>query len=156
MKYDMNLPNFENRTFYVQDDSIWKAPKVILDNEIVKKHRGSYLVTDSHGEEVKFKIIRNALEKVPAILINKEKKPLTEDKYKWHEVVFIGWPFLLLFIGGGLGALFGGWAAANNANIFKNNKKSKYMMSILSSFGILFIYFLLLLILVIIFPELEE
>ena len=79
-----------------------------------------------------------------------EKKKLKAIEYAWG-----CWPLIMVTVGGALGGLCGGGAAAINMKLFSSSRtqKSKYVLSFLVSIGSVLVYLLAAVVLVLIFPS---
>ncbi|AGG90273.1 hypothetical protein LRK24_05200 [Rhodanobacter denitrificans] len=81
------------------------------------------------------------------------KKRDPEKTLAGFDYVWACWPLSVAFVGGALGGLCGGAAAAINVKLFKSGKSKtyKYVASLLVSLGALVAYFILAMLFVAIF-----
>ena len=112
---------FEGQNLSVETPGFLKGARVLHNGNSVKKHKGSYAVRNNSGEEVLIQLKGNFLDPIPKVILGKEAiilaRPLT-----WYEYVWIGLPILLVFTGGGLGALVGILATYSSARIFRSDR----------------------------------
>ncbi|MFH1309266.1 MAG: hypothetical protein ABIH85_01150 [Candidatus Omnitrophota bacterium] len=77
-------------------------------------------------------------------------KGVSLKNLKWYEHIAIGWPLILIFVGGVLGAAFGGGAYFLNFKLFKSqlSKPLKYVYSFLVGIACVILYVTVIVILV--------
>jgi len=87
-----------------------------------------------------------------------EKVAADKKKLKAVEYAWACWPLIMVAVGGALGGLCGGGAAAINMKLFNSSRtqKAKYALSFLVSIGSVLLYLLAAVVLVIIFPSLGK
>lgn len=68
-----------------------------------------------------------------------------KPSFTWYEHLWMGWPLLLVFVGGLIGGLCGGLAWGINQAIFKTTRSTpaKYLLSGLVSVGAVIAYVVL-------------
>jgi hypothetical protein len=84
----------------------------------------------------KVKINTSFFDPVPKVEVDGEAIELARS-LTWYEYVWMGLPILLVFVGGGIGALFGLTAVYSSARIFRSERTTtaKYFLSGLTSLG---------------------
>jgi hypothetical protein len=78
------------------------------------------VVSDS-GSEVLVKIKYNLVDPIPNLSIDDQPVKLAEP-LRWYEYGWSGLPILLMFVGGALGGLVGGYATVLNGRIFRSDR----------------------------------
>jgi hypothetical protein len=96
-----------------------------------------------------------------AIMAETENKQKAKNNFfyadlKWHENLAIGWPLILIFVGGAIGGACGGLAYYYGGKVFKSELSSfkKYLYAFLIGIGSIALYVLAVFILALIFPGL--
>lgn len=69
----------------------------------------------------------------------------TQEELPWYGLLWVGWPLVLVFVGGVMGGLCGGAAFTINRTIFKRtrNRVLRYVLAGLVSIGAVIVYFVL-------------
>jgi len=130
----MNIPipheSFTVRSLSVKPAGFWTGPKLLLDGSEVNGKRNKYEVPDNSGMTRKIKLSASLFDPIPKVEIDGEKIELVRPLI-WYEYVWMGLPILLVFAGGGIGALFGLAAVYSSARIFRSDRltMAKYSLS---------------------------
>src|SRR6266571_1917844 len=97
---------------------------------------------ENSGQEREIRLKTNGLDPVPKVQIGGQAIELARP-LAWYEYVWMGIPIALVFVGGGLGALFGLAAVYSSARIFRSDRgtASKYGLSALISLGAALAFF---------------
>ena len=142
----MDLPikheAFAGRGLALRTAGFFKGPRLIIDGGEVKGKRLRFSLRDNSGQEREIRLKTNGLDPVPKVQIGGQAielaRPLT-----WYEYVWMGVPIALVFVGGGLGALFGLAAVYSSARIFRSDRgtAAKYGLSALISRGAALAFF---------------
>ena len=121
MQYNIEAVGFEGRELFLEAAGMFAGPKFMIDGSLAPKgnKRGEFLLTRNDGQEVVAKFGFNFLDTVPPILIDNKKINLIEP-LKWYQWVWAGWPILLLFAGGAIGAILGIIATSINVRLFRS------------------------------------
>jgi len=121
MQYNIEAEGFEGRELFLEAAGMFAGPKFMIDGSLAPKgnKRGEFLLTRNDGQEVIAKFGFNFMDIVPPILIDGKKTNLLEP-LKWYQWVWAGWPILLLFAGGALGAILGVIATNINVRLFRS------------------------------------
>ena len=146
MNYPVNLPGFEGQNIEAQI-GFWTGPKLLVNGEVAPKgeKRGQMLLQRNDGKQVvatwKPQVI--GLD-VPQLMIEGESHQLVEP-LKWYQLVWGGWPIVLVFAGGMLGAFFGFIGFALNTKVFRSemNDALKYIATAAVSALAVVAYFVL-------------
>ncbi len=121
MEIPISHAGFEGKNLSVETAGFFRGARVLYNGDPVKKHKGSYPVRNNNGEEVLIQLKGNFLDPIPKVILGKETillaRPLT-----WYEYLWIGLPILLVFTGGGIGALVGILATYSSARIFRSDR----------------------------------
>jgi hypothetical protein len=112
---------FKSQRLSVEPASGFGGPKLLLNNVVVKKRKGSYPVMSDSGSEVLVKMKYNLVDPIPTLSINDQLVGLAEP-LQWYEYGWSGLPMLLVFVGGALGGLVGGYATVVNGRIFRSDR----------------------------------
>ena len=132
MSYTANIEGFENQNIEAKV-SFWSGPKLLVNGELASKgsKRGEMVLQRNDGRQVtaSWKPQFLGLD-VPQLLVDGKAINLVEP-LKWYQWVWGGWPVLLLFVGGALGAVAGMIAVAINAKVFRAEMSEvlKYLVS---------------------------
>lgn len=114
---------FIRQRLSVQPAGFVSSAKVLVDGIPIKRVKGKYSLTDDSGQPVMAELKINFLDPIPQLKLGNEVLALA-PKLKWYEYAWTGAPIILLFVGGGLGALIGMSAAYANTRIFRTNKST--------------------------------
>ncbi len=132
MGYTVNIEGFEGQNMEVQV-GFWAGPKLFINGEPAPKgkKRGEMALQRNDGKQVTatWKPQFLGLD-VPQLSVDGQAINLVEP-LKWYQWVWGGWPVLLLFVGGALGAVAGIIGFSINARIFRAEMNSalKYLVS---------------------------
>lgn len=132
MSYNLKIEGFEGQNMEVKV-SFWSGTKLLINGEPAPKgtKRGEMLIQRNDGKQV------NASWKpqflgldVPQLVVDGNVVTLVEP-LKWYQWVWSGWPVMLLFIGGALGAIAGMIGVTINAKVFRTEMSDvlKYVVS---------------------------
>lgn len=120
MNYKVNIEGFENQILEV-NTSFWSGPKLLVNGEPARKgsKRGEMVLQGADGKEViaSWKPQFLGLD-LPQLIVDGKVVTLAEP-LKWYQWVWGGWPIILLFIGGALGAVAGMISVTINAKVFR-------------------------------------
>jgi hypothetical protein len=129
MLYKLEVPGFEGQRLEI-DAGAFK--KTLLFNGVTAPSAGigKYRITRDDGREVTTKWT-SSFDPAPSIVIDGQTIR-TAAPLKWHEILLVGLPFLLVFVGGALGGLLGGVAATFNAKLIRSSQPAavRYIGSI--------------------------
>ena len=135
---DIPIPHesFTNRALSVQPAGFWKGAKLLLDGNEVDGKRGEFQVPDNSGMNRKVKLNASLFDPIPKVEIDGDKIELARPLI-WYEYVWMGLPIALIFVGGGIGVLFGLAAVYSSARVFRSDRPTltKYSISGLISLG---------------------
>jgi len=121
MDYKVEAEGFESQQIAVASAGMFSAAKILQNGQPAPKgkKRGEFLLTRDDGGEVVAKFGANFLDQVPPIVIDGKKINLVQP-LKWYQWVWAGWPILLVFAGGALGAVLGVIATSINVRLFRS------------------------------------
>ena len=142
----MDLPikheAFAGRGLALRTAGFFKGPRLIIDGGEVKGKRLRFSLRDNSGQEREIRLKTNGLDPVPKVQIGGQAIKLARP-LAWYEYAWMGIPIALVFVGGGLGALFGLAAVYSSARIFRSDRgtASKYGLSALISLGAALAFF---------------
>ena len=68
-------------------------------------------------------MVNNFVDPIPTVMIGTEKFHPTEPM-SWGQYIWAGWPVIMVFVGGLVGALFGVGAGMINGRIMRNDGMS--------------------------------
>lgn len=121
MEFPIPVEGFENRNLTLKAGGFWKGARIWIDGQPAAKapKRGYYLLKRNDGQEVMARF-RGFLNPIPPVEIDGRLFHVVEP-LKWYQWVWCGWPIVLMFMGGFLGALLGGGAFVTNARIFRED-----------------------------------
>jgi hypothetical protein len=132
MGYTVNIEGFEGQQIEV-NVGFWSGPKLLVNGEPAPKgnKRGEMVLQRNDGRQVvatwKPQIL--GLD-VPQLLVDGKAVNLIEP-LKWYQWIWGGWPVVLLFVGGALGAIAGLVGFSINAKIFRTEMSEvlKYVVT---------------------------
>jgi hypothetical protein len=144
MSYPAKIEGFEYQNIEVQT-GFWTGPRLLVNGEPAPKgsKRGEMILRRDDGRQV------NASWKpqflgldVPQLVVDGRTVQLVEP-LKWYQWVWGGWPIVLLFVGGALGAIAGMLGAVINARIFRAEISEilKYVVTGVVSILAVLVYF---------------
>jgi hypothetical protein len=144
MRIEVQHPAFKRRHLSVETASVFRTPKLLLNDAVVKKEKGRYSVTSDSGAEKLIQMRYNLVDPVPKLKIDGEAVNLLEP-LQWYEYAWSGLPILLVFAGGMLGGLVGGIATMANGRLFRSERGSiaKYGLAGLITVSAAVIFFVL-------------
>ena len=153
----IQLEGFGGRRLCVQTASAFSGPKLLIDGAPVKKEKGQYLIRDNGGNHVEVKLKHNFIDPVPIVEVAGRAIELARP-LRWYEHVWMGLPILLVFYGGGLGAMCGYVAVCVNARIFRRelNPITTYLVTGLISVGSVAVFIVLATLIFSLFPGLSR
>ncbi len=125
MDYAIELPGFEGQDIKVGKNNFIKAPKIFVNGEEAPKGSKwlSKGLTNNAGETVDVRMFNNFVDPIPSVMIGNEKYHPTTP-FTWGQLIWAGWPIILLAVGGLLGAVFGVSAGMANGRIMRNDEMS--------------------------------
>ena len=125
---------FEGQNLSVETAGFFRGPRVLRNGGPVERRKGRYPVRSNSGDEVFIQLKGNVLDPIPKVILGNETIVLARS-LTWYEYTWIGLPILLVFTGGGLGALVGLAATYTSARIFRGDRGSwaKYGITALIS-----------------------
>jgi len=136
----MDLPikhdAFAGRGLALRTAGFFKGPRLMIDGGEVKGKRLRFSLRDNAGHEREIRLKTNGLDPVPKVQIGDQTIELARP-LAWYEYLWMAIPIALVFVGGGLGALFGLVAVYSSARIFRSDRgtAAKYGLSALISLG---------------------
>jgi len=149
MNYTAKIEGFENQNTEVKV-SFWSGSKLLVNGEPARQgtKRGEMVLQGNDGKQAtaSWKPQFFGLD-VPQLLVDGKVINLVEP-LKWYQWVWAGWPIMLLFVGGALGAITGMIAVAINAKVFRVDMSDllKYIVSGVVSILAVVAYFIVALI----------
>jgi len=132
MSYNPKIEGFEGQNIEVQV-GFWTGPKLLINSEPAAKgiKRGEMIIQRNDGKQVTASWKGQALGlDIPQLVVDGKVIDLVEP-LKWYQWVWGGWPIILLFAGGALGALAGMLSVVINTRVFRMemNDILKYILS---------------------------
>lgn len=140
MRFPVEASGFKRRPLEVETSGFFTGASLLQDGERAPKgpKRGTYLLIRDDGTSAVARLKTSAfmVDPVPAIEIEGERfhavRPL-----RWHEMVWIGLPILLIFVGGALGAIVGAVAASASATVFRSERPAAVRYALTGGLSIL-------------------
>lgn len=132
MGYTATIEGFEGQKIEV-NVGFWSGPKLLVNGQPAPKgqKRGEMVLQRNDGRQVVASWKPQALGfDVPQLVVDGKAVNLVEP-LKWYQWVWGGWPVLLLFFGGALGAIAGVLGFSINAKIFRTEMSEvlKYVVT---------------------------
>lgn len=150
MGYKANVEGFEGQDLEV-NVSFWTGPKLLVNGQPAPKgtKRGEMLLQRNDGRQV-VAIWKQQMMgfDVPQLVVDGKPVKLVEP-LQWYQWLWGGWPVVLVFVGGALGAIAGVLAFTINARLFRAemNPVLKYVVTAVVSGGAVLAYFIVALLL---------
>ena len=150
MGYKANVEGFEGQDLEV-NVSFWTGPKLLVNGQPAPKStkRGEMLLERNDGRQV-VAIWKQQMMgfDVPQLVVDGKPVKLVEP-LQWYQWLWGGWPVVLVFVGGALGAIAGVLAFTINARLFRTemNPVLKYVVTAVVSGGAVLAYFIVALLL---------
>ncbi len=146
MSYAINMDGFEGQKIGV-NYSFWTGAKLLVNGQPAPKgkKRGEMILQRDDGTPVTIKWKPQVLGlDVPQLEAEGKTIRLVEP-LKWYQLVWGGWPILMIFFGGALGAIAGFIGFLINTKIFRTQMSGilKYVLAGLVSVLSVVAYFVL-------------
>lgn len=145
MSYIAKIEGLENQNIEAKV-GFWSGPKLLVNGEPAPKgtKRGEMVLQRNDGKQVtaRWKPQFLGLD-VPQLTVDGKTVNLVEP-LKWYQWAWGGWPVLLFFAGGFLGAMAGMIAVVINARVFRAEMSEvlKYIISGVVSILAVVVYFI--------------
>lgn len=120
MSYAVHLEGFENQNLAVHA-GFWTGPRLLVNGEPAPRgsRRGEMLLRRNDGTPVTARWKPQVLGlDVPQLVVEGKTVRLVEP-LRWYQLLWGGWPILLIFLGGALGALAGFIGFLINTRLFR-------------------------------------
>lgn len=130
MNLHVDHSDFRARPLAVRPAGFFRGPKLLQGEAEIRGKRLRFKVRDDSNRERAVRIKPKLFDPVPSVEIDTRvislARPLT-----WYEYGWMGLPVLLVFAGGGLGALIGLTATYASSRIFRSDgpRLPKYLLS---------------------------
>lgn len=134
--------DFQGRALAIRTAGLFKSARLLVDQVEVVGKRSKFSVHDNQGRTRVFKLKMNGLDPVPKVEIDGTTIILARS-LAWYEYLWMGLPIVLVFVGGGLGALFGVFAIYASSRIFRSERRTgiKYALTGAVSLGAVAAFF---------------
>lgn len=144
MELPISHAAFRVKQLAVETAGWFRGPRLLVSGQPAQRAKGRYLVSSDAGLEVPVELKHNFLDPIPKVKIGDELIELARA-LTWYEYLWIAIPIVLVFIGGGLGALVGILATYASARIFRAdlNAFAKYGYTALVSIAALLTFAIL-------------
>lgn len=141
MIYPFEHDDFQGISLAVCGSGFFKAAYLLVDDVKIKGKRAKFSVNDAQGATREIKLKINIFDPVPKVEIDGTIIQLARS-LTWYEYSWMSLPIMLIFAGGGLGAMFGMLATYSSSKIFRSDKKTgiKYLLSGMVSLGAIAIF----------------
>lgn len=120
MQYLLSLDGFEGQMIAVQPAGFLTGPKLLVNGQPAAKgpKRGQMLLRRTDGREV-VAVWKPQFVDVPRLVVDGQTINVAEP-LPWYAWLWSGLPFLLIFVGGAVGAILGIIGFSVNAKIFRS------------------------------------
>lgn len=145
MDFPFSSPGFETKTLAVRICGVFNGPALLADGvEQRPLERAVYSITDDSGQKRRIVLKPTLFDAVPAVQVDEQTARAIVPKLAWFEYAWLGIPFALIAVGGGLGGLFGALGLAANTRIFRTRHGvlPRYGLTALVSLGMVLAYLL--------------
>ncbi len=136
--------DFQGRNLAISTAGFFKSVCLLENGVKIKGKRNKFTVNDNQGSPREINLKMNFLDPIPKIEIDDTIIQLARS-LTWYEYLWMGLPIMLIFVGGGLGAMFGLGATYTSGRIFRSERKTtiKYLLSGVVSVSAVTAYFVL-------------
>jgi hypothetical protein len=114
---------FAGRGLALRTAGFFRGPRLLIDGAEEKGKRLKFSLRDNSGNHVEVRLKSNGLDPIPKVQIAGQTIELARP-LAWYEYVWMGLPIVLVFSGGGLGALFGLLAIYSSARVFRGDRST--------------------------------
>ncbi len=134
MEIAIQHPAFKMRRLTVETAGFFRGPRLLVNGVPAERQKGRYTVPSDTGESVLIELKHNFLDPIPKVKIGDQLIELARS-LTWYEYLWLGIPIILVFTGGGLGALIGILAVYASARVFRGERSTfaKYGLTALIS-----------------------
>lgn len=142
MDIPVRLPGMEGRNVTLRVAGNFTGPKLMLNGQPVAKQNGAFQLRSNAGSALDVKFKGRFLDPIPNLVVGGQTIQLV-PALAWYQYVWMGIPMILMFMGGAIGGLCGGVAAAMSSRVFRSNfnEGAKYALTGLISLGAFVTYF---------------
>jgi len=122
--------DFQGRNLAISTAGFFKSVCLLENGVKVKGKRKKFTVNDNQGSPREINLKISFLDPIPKVEVDGRIIQLARS-LTWYEYLWMGLPIMLIFVGGGLGALFGIGATYTSVRIFRSKRKItiKYLLS---------------------------
>ena len=144
MDIPVRLPGMEGQVITLRSAGMFSGPKLLLNGEPAVKEGGFFQLRSNAGSILGVKFKARFLDPIPNLEVGGETIQLA-PALEWYQYVWMVIPVTLVFMGGAVGGLCGGLAAAMSSRIFRSDHSEavKYGLTGLISLGAFVSYFVL-------------
>ena len=126
------IPGFEGQQIAVEMGKGFGKPQLFVNGQPapLAPQKGRFLLRQNDGTEVLAHFKSGFPDPAPVLVAGTQTIKLAEP-LAWYQWLWGAWPIVLLLLGGAIGGLLGGGAAAINAQIFRSNRSTftKYALT---------------------------
>jgi hypothetical protein len=112
---------FAGRGFGLRPPGAFTGPKLVIDGAELAGKRGRFSVRDNAGNDVEVRLKRSGLDPVPKVVIG-ERTIQVARPLAWYEYAPLALSWVLVPLGGALGALTGIVATAVGARVLRSDR----------------------------------
>ena len=127
-------PRFQNQILSVRPAGMLGA-KLLLNGVILKRQKGVYSAVDDGGVATPVRL-KTAIDPIPKVDIDGTVVEIARP-LAWYEYAWAAWPILLIGLGGAIGGLLGGAAAAANLQIIRKDWSAPARYAACAALGVL-------------------
>jgi hypothetical protein len=143
MQYPVNLAGFEGRNLVVET-SAWSTPKLLIDGHLAPSgpKRNQYAIKPNNSpHEVLVELKTKFPDPIPVVMANGNEHRIAEPLGPFA-TIWAMIPLVLIFVGGAIGGLLGGLAAAVNLQAMRSDLPitARYAISGIFSFSAFIIW----------------
>lgn len=152
MRYPVIIEGFEGQKIEVESSGLVTGPKLLVNGQPAAKgpKRGQFTLRRNDGREAvaSWKAGLSNLTGVPRLAVDDEIIDVI-DPPPWYQLVWSALPFILIVLGGFLGAIIGFMAFSINNLVFRSNQSQVLKYVITGAINVAaFIFYLVVAILV--------
>jgi hypothetical protein len=126
---------FAGRGFGLRPRGVFRGPKLVIDGAEIAGKRGRFSVRDNAGNLVEIRLKANGLDPVPRVVIGDRTLQVARS-LEWHEYAVIAPSWVLVPLGGALGALVGFMATIASARVLRSDRPAAARLGLAATISV--------------------
>ena len=130
MDIAINHASFQQRHLALRPAGFFRGPRLLQNNGELTGKKGRYEVQDDSGRARVVEVKGRFLDPLPKVTVDGADYELARP-LAWYEYAWMGFPIVLVFIGGAIGGGVGFAAAYSSARVFRSERSAvvKYLLT---------------------------